>query len=152
MDIMKNKVSALTADVLAKSAEFATRIQGFLPSILCDVGHYSNDAFLLRSFVSLRTHNEGDELAMTVDIKTQSATEASTTISIETDLCLDDGTIVATGPSAEFETSSRGFETAISSWSKNFDAFLHASEVDVLNVLTEMISQKSKVSSRPNRA
>jgi hypothetical protein len=121
-------------------------MQGLLPSILCDVGHYSTEAFLLRSFVSLRSDNEGDELAMTVDITTQSASDTSPKFSIESDICLDDGTIVATGPSAKFDASSRHFEADISSWSKEFDAFLKASEVDVINVLKEMMSKKGKAS------
>jgi hypothetical protein len=149
MGIIKEiNLSALSAAVLAKSAEFAKRMQGFVPSILCNVGHYSTEAFLLRSFVSLRADNAGDELAMTVDITTQSASDTSSTVLIESDICLDDGTIVAPGPSATFDASSRDFEADLSSWSKEFDAFLNASEVDATTVLHEMISNKNKESRR----
>jgi hypothetical protein len=144
MGTEKQDLVALTANVLAKSASFAEGIQRALPSILCDVGYYSNDAFFLRSYVSLRTDNEGDELAMTVDITAPSASDPSSTISIESDVCLDDGTIVASGPSGKFGTSTTGFEAAISSWTNQFDEFLKASEVDVINVLQEMLSKKNK--------
>lgn len=146
MGILKDDLSALSAEVLTKSAAFAERMQGFLPSILCDVGHYSNDSFLLRSFVSLRGDNKGDELAMTVDITTQSVSDTRTTVSIESDICLDNGTIVATGPSARLDSQSPQFEADISSWSKEFDTFLKAAECDALNVLREMMSKKSKPS------
>jgi hypothetical protein len=146
MGTEKQNLLALTANVLAKSASFAEGIQRALPSILCDVGYYSTDAFFLRSYVSLRTDNEGDELAMTVDITAPSASDPSSTISIESDVCLDDGTIVVLGPSVKFGTSTPGFEAAISSWTDEFDKFLKASEVDVINVLQEMLSKKDKPS------
>jgi hypothetical protein len=146
MSTQKENLLALTANVLAKSAGFAERIRGLLPSILCDVGYYSNDAFFLRSYVSLRTDNEGDELAMTVDITAPSASDANSTVSIASDVCLDDGTIAVSGPSATLGASTPGFEAAISSWNNEFDEFLKASEVDVLNVLQEMLSKKNKVS------
>jgi hypothetical protein len=78
---------------------------------------------------------------MTVDIRNESASDTSTTILIESELCLDDGTIVATGPSAKFENASSGFEKAISSWSKEFEAFLNASEANAVHVLRELISK-----------
>jgi hypothetical protein len=68
-----------------------------------------------------------------------------TTISIESDICLDDGTIVATGPSASVRDSAPDCEAAISAWWKQFDEFLIASEHSVLNTVEEMISKKSKV-------
>jgi hypothetical protein len=150
MSNISNKLSALRTDVLAKSAEFAKRIQGVAPSILCDIGHYSNESFLLRAFVSLRSDNDSDELAMTVDITAQPRSDESTTISIRSDVCLDDGTVLAEGPSAEFESASLGNETAISSWNKEFDAFLKTSEVDVVQVLREMASKRKKFSQTPS--
>jgi hypothetical protein len=143
MSTQKQNLFALTANVLAKSTGFGERIQGLLPSILFDVGYYSNDAFILRSYVSLRTHNEGGELAMTVDITASSPDDSSPTISIASDVCLDDGTIVISGPGGTFRTLAPGFEAAISSWNSEFDEFLNAAEADVLNVLQEMLSQKN---------
>jgi hypothetical protein len=142
MSVITNDLSALRDDVLAKSAEFATRIQGVVPWTLCDVGHYSTEAFLLRSFVSLRSDNDGDELAMSVDITAQSGSDASTTISIQSDVCLNDGTILAKGPIAEFKSPGPAAETAISSWNREFEAFLKASEADVVRTLKEMTSRK----------
>jgi hypothetical protein len=140
MSTQKPDLLALTANVLAKSGEFAERIRGLLPSILSDVGYYSNDAFFLRSYVSLRIDNEGDELAMTVDITAPSARDPSSAISIASDICQGDGTIVVSGPGGTFGASTQGCDAAISSWNSKFDEFLEASESDVLEMLQEMLS------------
>jgi hypothetical protein len=146
MGITNNELSALTTDVRDRSAAFAARIQNHFPTVLFDVGNYSNDAFVLRSYVSFRADNDGDELAVTVDITAEPAIEASTAaISIESDICLDDGTIIATGPRAIVRDSAQGSEATISAWFKEFDAFLIASEHSVLNSLEEMISKKNKM-------
>jgi hypothetical protein len=152
MDIAENKLSALTSGVLAKSEEYATRMTAYLPSILCDVGHYSTEAFLMRSFVSLRSDNDGDELAMTVDIRAQPETGGRTTISVESGLCLDNGTIVATGPSGKFDASSADFEVAIASWNSEFDVFLKGSEIEAITVLRKMIASANKASRKSSQS
>jgi hypothetical protein len=135
MDIPANAVSDLTSAVLIKSGVFAKRLQGCMPTILCDVGHYSNEAFLLRSFVSLRSNDQSDELAMSVDITACEQSDSSTTISVESDLCLEDGTVVATGPSGKFDASSPEVEREIASWNKAFEDFLTESEVEAIKIL-----------------
>lgn len=135
MSSTKNNLTALAADVQAKSADFARRVRDSMPSILIDVGHYSNDAYLLRAFVSLRNDNQGDELAMTVNIKAPPANATKITITIESDLCLDNGTIVATGPCAKLDPSRPSFQKEISAWSEEFAAFLHNSEIEARNVM-----------------
>jgi hypothetical protein len=143
---MEKYLEVLAADVAAKSAEFATRIQLSMPSIICDVGQYSNEAFLLRSFVSLRADNNGDELAVTVDIKSPTK---SGTISIESDVCRDDGTIIASGPAIQFPAVGPGSAKTASSWSESFDAFLDDSEPEVLEVLKNMLLSEKKVERKP---
>jgi hypothetical protein len=143
----KQFLLALAGNVLAKLAELAEGIHRSRPSIFCDVGYYSNDAFFLRSYVSLRIDNEGEGLALTVDITAPSANESSATIAIESDVCLDDGTMVVAGPSGKFGTLTPGLEAALCSWADEFDAFLKASEVDVLNVLEARMSKKNIASS-----
>jgi hypothetical protein len=143
MDVAENKLLALTSGVLTKLAAFGARMKSCLPPILCDVGHYSSEAFLLRSFVSLRRDNYGDELALTVDIKVQTETGGSTTLSMESGLCLDNGTIVATGPGAVFTASSPDFEAAVASWNRGFDVFLKESEIEAIAILRKMIASKN---------
>jgi hypothetical protein len=143
MDIQANAVSELTSTVLIKSGAFAKRLQGRLPTILCEVGHFSNEAFLLRSFVSLRSDDQSDELAMSVDITTHPKGDRSTTIRIDSDLCLDDGTILATGPSGEFDAASPELETQTALWSEAFDVFLNESEDEAIEILRKMRSAAS---------
>jgi hypothetical protein len=145
MSATKNNLAALCDDVLAKSAEFAQRLRGSLPSVLVEVGHYSNDAFLLRSFVSLRGDNQGAELAMTVNITRPPSNQAKQIISIESDLCLDDGTIVAAGPGATLDPSNSGFEQDLSVWTAEFAVFLDASEADAIDALREIVLKPSTV-------
>jgi hypothetical protein len=64
---MKNIRSDLSADVRTKSAKFVAHMRNLLPSIRCDVGSYSTDPFLLRTFVSLRSENYRGDVAMTVN-------------------------------------------------------------------------------------
>jgi hypothetical protein len=148
MAIPNDELSKLTTDVLARSTEFAMRIQSRLPAVLFDVGHYSNDASLLRSYVSRRAENDGDEVAMTVEVTARPTIDQMISVSIESDICMDDGTIIATGPSATIVGSAPADEAVTSTWSKEFDAFLSASEHRVLGELEEMISKKNKVESR----
>jgi hypothetical protein len=144
MDIPENAVSALRAAVLVKLGKYAKRLQGHMPTVLCEVGHFSNESFLLRAFVSLRTDVDSDELALSVDITSQRRINASTTVSVESDLCLDNGTIVAAGPSAEFDASSPQAAAEIFSWNKAFDAFLTESEAEAITVLRAMSSGQTQ--------
>lgn len=141
--IMKKDFSALTNIVLAKSAAFATRMRRDFPAILCDVEHYSNDAFPLRSFVSLRGDNQGDELALTIDVTTRSVTDTGTVLRIESDLCFDDGNIIATGPDAQFDTSSPTFELEVRSWGTAFDAFLVQSQGKLSRAMDAILKTRS---------
>lgn len=142
MSTTNDKLAALTADVVAKSADFAHRMQTLVPSAIVDVGHYSNTSFLLRSFVSLRGDNQGGELAMTVDITRPSSNEEQVFISISSDLSLDDGSVLKTGPSAKLDPSCAGFERQIAAWANEFVVFLSSSELDAANALGELTANK----------
>lgn len=146
MSTRKNTLTALAAEVQAKSAAFAQRMRDSMPSMLVDVGHYSTDAFLMRSFVSLRSDNQGDELALTVNIATPPVNAANSMISIESDLCLDNGTIVTMGPCAKLDPSSPGFGKALSEWTTDFYAFLADSEIEARNILKEISLKQSRLS------
>lgn len=55
---MINYLDDLIGDVSVKMNAFAQRVHDSAPLILCDVEQFSTDAFLLRSFVSLRVDND----------------------------------------------------------------------------------------------
>jgi hypothetical protein len=93
---------------------------------------------LLLAFVSLRTDVDSDELALSVDIKSRHRSDASTNVSVESDLCLDNGTNVVVGPSNEFDASSPQATAEIFSWNLAFDAFLTESEAEVIAILRAM--------------
>jgi hypothetical protein len=65
-------------------------------------------------------------------------------VSIASDLCLDDGTIVAVGPSAEFDVSGPQATAEIFSWNLSSDAFLTESESEVIAVLLAMSSGQTQ--------
>jgi hypothetical protein len=145
MSAKKHKLATVCADVLAKSEEFAQRLRSSLPSVLVEVAHYSNDAFLLRSFVSLRGDNQGAELALTVNITKPPVDQTGQTIHIESDLCMDDGTIVIAGPGATLDPSKPGFEQDLSVWTAEFAVFLDTSETDAINAVRELVLKPSTI-------
>jgi hypothetical protein len=69
---------------------------------------------------------------------------------MESDLCLDDGTMVATGPSTEFDAASPQFETEVALRSKAFDAFIIESEAEAIERLRKMSSAASTASGKAN--
>jgi hypothetical protein len=75
--------------------------------------------------------------------------DESGTISIGSDVCMDDGTIIAPGPAIEFSALGPKSSTAASSWSKSFNAFLDDSEPEVLEVLKTMLLREKKVVRKP---
>jgi hypothetical protein len=146
MAFMEKYLATLVERVSNGSKEFAARVQASVPSIIADVGHYSNEAYLLRSFVSLRADNDGYELALTVDI---TRPPNGGMVSIESDVCLDDGTIIASGPTARFDMMNSNSAAEASFWSKNFDEFLEKAEPEVVQVLSEMVANQEKLVRMP---
>lgn len=139
---MQNDLSTLTETVLAKSADFASRMRRDFPSLLCDVGHYSNEAFLLRSFVGLRADNQGDELALTIDVAIRPPSVYGIDLTIESDLCLEDGTIVATGPAAKFDSASPTFVLDVLGWGEAFDVFVAESQKKLSLALAAIVAAR----------
>jgi hypothetical protein len=76
---------------------------------------------------------------MTMEIKTPPANATRSMIAIESDLCLDNGTIVATGPCAKLDRSTPGGEREISGWTNEFAEFLHNAEIEARSVLRELL-------------
>ncbi|RVU34865.1 hypothetical protein EOI86_18675 [Hwanghaeella grinnelliae] len=62
--------------------------------LTASVGFSSNSAFLLRAYVSVLKDTDGEEIAITADVRT-----VGDTIVIESDVVHEDGLIIADGPS-----------------------------------------------------
>lgn len=144
---MKNYFDGLLAHVAEEMNRFARRVHAAVPSSICDIGQYSNDSFLLRSFVSLRGEPDGEELALTVNIIRPAPNKKFV---IECDLCMDDGRLVAPGPVTELLPGSDAhLPDVLLLWSKEFDEFLHQSAPKAIDVLTEMVEQHERTMPTP---
>lgn len=101
----------------------------------CRLEHTANDAFLLRAFLTLKKHAQGEELAVCVDVR-----HINELLAIDSDVCLDDGTIIAEGPSAELPWSEGESNCAdgIGDWFREFERFLHDNEPAVSNAAARL--------------
>jgi hypothetical protein len=138
---MTNYLDDISSHVREKMNAFAQRVSASVPSIICNVDWYPTDAYFLRSFVSLRTDDDGDELALTVNI-TRLAPD--NTVSIESGICMEDGTVVASGPS----TTLRHVRN-LAAWMNQFDEFLQESEPHVIKLLKGTVEPDDKVVRAP---
>lgn len=143
---MEKYIESLFDHVRQSSTDFADRMAAVLPSIKPKVGSYSNAAFLLRAYVSF-VGDADEELAVSIDIMHH----PDGTISIETDICTDDGTIVADGPSARFSAANLNSASsdAVNAWQKKFELFLRASEPLVLAEVSKLLAPQEKLVRRP---
>ena len=84
-------------------------------------GESKTDAFPLRAFLAFRRRNDGEEIAITIDLY-----ERYEKIIIEASSCKDDGKIIAMGPSSALLTSDKGLsvEIEIDGWLSQFEQWL----------------------------
>lgn len=104
---------------------FADTILGANPTLTYDLGGTENDAFLLRAYLSFRMHDDGDEVAVTVDVNTD-----ADTLNVVSDVCGDDGLVIAVGP-ATTEPWRQGQpipDDALRNWLTQFERFLRSNE------------------------
>lgn len=108
--------------------DFAERVAASDSTVIYSVGSASNDAFLIRGFVSLRKATTDDEIAVTVD-----AAFEGDEIVLSTDACMDNGEVFADGPKVTMSSlvifSSSG--TPLAEWLGRFEKFLTSIEVAV---------------------
>lgn len=118
--------------------DFASRIVAANPAAKADVGNYSNAAFLLRSYAGFRLEGAGEEVAVTVDVKRHDDGQ----ISINSDICMDDGVMPMTGPAAKFsaDISDLTSNEAITEWQEKFKRFLDMSEPVMLAAISQMVA------------
>jgi hypothetical protein len=116
-------------------AALADRLAAADPTLIRDLGRTANDAFLLRGYLALKRHKDGDEVAITVDVRSDGRQ-----LTVESDVCTDDGEVIAGGPSTSIElseTQSR-IDTAVNDWLRDFEQFLQMSETAVVKAASTL--------------
>lgn len=134
---MTTNVRALWLRLQAILAEYSDKFSAADPSLILDIGCTENDVFLLRAYLAVKKHADGDELAITVDIQSDDHN-----FTIKSDACADDGRVFATGPFASIPLSEEllNLETEFDSWIRKFERFLLENEKMLLNAASELSS------------
>ena len=133
---MEQELENLFLLIRQSMSDFASRIVAAKPGAKSDVGHYSNSAFLLRSYAGFRVDAAGDEVGVTVDVKRHD----DGGISIDSEICMADGVIVMPGPAARLSANSPdpASNDAVTQWQEKFKRFLDMSEPLVLAAICQM--------------
>tara|TARA_B100001964_G_C13673410_1_gene354370 strand:- start:99 stop:500 length:402 start_codon:yes stop_codon:yes gene_type:complete len=92
------------------------------------VGRSNNDSFPLRAYLTFLKNDDGDELAITVDIK-----NIENGVRIESDIVAEDGLIVADGPTLEMlgDLSEPSVQANIELWFEEFQTLLQEKSHDI---------------------
>ncbi len=108
--------------------DFAERIAASDSTVSYSVGCTSNDAFLIRGYVSLRKATTDEEIAVTVD-----AAFKDGQIVLAADACMENGEVLADGPEATMPPSAMlsSSGTPLAKWLRRFEDFLASIEAAV---------------------
>lgn len=92
------------------------------------IGNSSNSMFPLRAYLTILRSNEGDELSITVDIKSR-----EDRLLIESDIVSEGGVIVADGPSLELhgDLSDPVIQVKVDEWFKSFEGLFVEKSTDI---------------------
>ena len=122
-------IETLWLHIHAALSVFSERVAMIDPSLISDLGHTKNDAFPLRAYLAFRRSDDSEEVAITVDVQSD---DKRTTI--ESDACKDDGTVLAVGPSTEFQLSwdDQSVRHALDGWVRGFEKFLSDGEEKIV--------------------
>lgn len=116
--------------------EFADKLVIMDPTLIRSLGHTENDVFLLRGYLALRRRADGDEVAITVDVQFDGHR-----LTVVSDVCADDGRIIATGPSIEVPLSDiqTKAEAVLNDWLCDFQRFLRENERVVAAAASQLL-------------
>ena len=108
--------------------DFAERIAASDSTVSYSVGCTSNDAFLIRGYVSLRKAAADEEIAVAVDAAFEDGQ-----IVLSADACMDNGEVLADGPKATMPASAMlsSSRTPLAEWLRRFEDFLASIEAAV---------------------
>ena len=115
--------------------DFAGRVRAANPALACDLGSSKNDVFLLRVYLSISMRGDGEEVAVTVDLMV-----TADALNIVSDVCQDNGQIIAVGPSAAipWDGNLPTQNDALTIWLREFDKFLCDSEAEVVKIASAL--------------
>lgn len=99
------------------------------------IGNTSNIVFPLRAYLTILRSNVGDELSITIDIKSREGG-----LSIESDIIGEEGVIVADGPSLELneDLSEAAIQAKVEEWFKSSDRLFVEKSVDVETAINNL--------------
>ena len=111
---------------------FAKRCAASDPMVHYRVDRHSNDASLLTGYISIfKDAVMGDELA----IMFNAFSVGDNGVALSSDVCMDNGEILAVGPKVTFQLSAMSSigECPLVTWLRRFENFLLEIEINVIN-------------------
>jgi len=132
---MNGTSTELWPQLCALLEAFASRVQMLNPTLKCTVAHSENDAFLMRGYLSFRANDDGDEVAISVDVQRREHL-----LVVTSDICWDDGRIIATGPNVSISACDDGenLRAVFNEWIDHFQQFLYDSEPALFEALSQL--------------
>lgn len=123
--MMTSTVEALWLRLQTILRAFAEGLVAADPTLSLSIGCSANDAFLLRGYLALQRLSDGDEIAITVDVRRDGEQ-----LALESDACTDAGGVIATGPSAVIPLADgqMSVEARFGDWLLEFERFLKENE------------------------
>ena len=108
---------------------FAAQIASNTNPLITDVRNVATDAFPMTACASFLKDQQGEGLAVTVSVRGDESV-----LVVESDICMDDGTILAEGPSLTLSLLKEPdrVDGLVAQWLKSFDTFLLDKERDVV--------------------
>jgi hypothetical protein len=103
----------------------AKKVAEACPGLTRQLNQHRNDSFPLWGYLAFMKNRDGPEIAVMVDVQNHGER-----VLIASDICWDDGRIVATGPSASFLTSSdeATVHITVEDWVHKFERWTVQSE------------------------
>lgn len=101
-------------------SEFNAEINKSINNVISKISYNSNETFPLNGHLSLAKSIDSKELAIVIN-----AHLIGDTLNITSDACMEDGRIIAEGPSLQISASTFSMKNiVISSWLHEFSSFL----------------------------
>lgn len=98
-------------------------------------GHSANNTFAFRAYLSIMKNVQRDEIAVIVNIR-----HYPDRISIQSDICMDNGTVISVGPFAEIVKTkeySDQYKKA-DEWINSLKFFLDEHKINILNMVVNL--------------
>jgi hypothetical protein len=114
--------------------QFAEQISASEPGVMWSVGSSENEEFLLRTYLSFLKDKNGDEIAVTVDVRNNQVG-----LLIDVDICNHDNSIIAS-TSNTMDIAAAEYDMALmwGHWLQSFEKFLYENLSSVRDALSAM--------------